>query len=116
MNCLEIYELLYHKSPDGEVFCPYRISPLGAHIDHQYDKIQGLAIDKGIHIVYNTKKNGVIELSEAGAVPHSFDRAGEGERLGESSSRCDAYAVGEAYAFGGHTLGRDPINNKIGPI
>ena len=62
MNYLETYESLYHKSPDGEVFCPYRISPLGAHIDHQYGKIHGLAIDKGIHIAYSAKKNGVIEL------------------------------------------------------
>ena len=43
-------------------FCPYRISPLGAHIDHQYGKINGMAIDKGIHIVYNRKENGVVEL------------------------------------------------------
>lgn len=50
MNYLETYESLYHREPDGEVFCPYRISPLGAHIDHQYGKIHGLAIDKGIHI------------------------------------------------------------------
>lgn len=62
MNYLETYESLYHKSPDGEVFCPYRISPLGAHIDHQYGKIHGLAINKGIHIAYSAKKNGVIEL------------------------------------------------------
>ena len=62
MNYLETYESLYHKSPDGEVFCPYRISPLGAHIDHQYGKIHGLAIDKGIHIAYSAKKTGVIEL------------------------------------------------------
>lgn len=62
MDYLETYESLYHKSPDGEVFCPYRISPLGAHIDHQYGKIHGLAIDKGIHIAYSAKKNGVIEL------------------------------------------------------
>ena len=62
MNYLETYESLYHREPDGEVFCPYRISPLGAHIDHQYGKIHGLAIDKGIHIAYSAKKNGVIEL------------------------------------------------------
>ena len=43
-------------------FCPYRISPLGAHIDHQYGKINGLAIDKGIHMAYHPKQNGVVEL------------------------------------------------------
>ena len=34
----------------------------GIHIDHQYGKIHGLAIDKEIHIAYSAKKNGVIEL------------------------------------------------------
>lgn len=37
-------------------FCLYRISPLGAHIDHQYGKINGLAIDKGIHMAYGNCK------------------------------------------------------------
>ena len=44
-------------------FCPYRISPLGAHVDHQLGVINGLAIDKGIHIAYGAKQNGVIELA-----------------------------------------------------
>ena len=43
-------------------FCLYRISPLGAHIDHQYGKINGLAIDKGIHMAYHPKQNGIVEL------------------------------------------------------
>ena len=57
MNYLETYESLYHKSPDGEVFCPYRISPLGTHIDHQYGKIHGLAIDKGIQVTLGPGPN-----------------------------------------------------------
>lgn len=35
---------------------------MGAHIDHQGGKINGLAIDSGIHIAYGPKQNGVIEL------------------------------------------------------
>lgn len=62
MHCLEIFENTYKKSPDGVAFCPYRICPIGAHSDHQYGKITGLAIDKGIHIAYKAKTNGVIEL------------------------------------------------------
>ena len=62
MKCVEKYEELYHRAPEAMAFCPYRISPLGAHIDHQYGKINGLAIDKGIHIAYSGKHNGVIEL------------------------------------------------------
>ncbi len=49
MKCVEVYKELYHQEPFDVAFCPYRISPLGAHIDHQYGKINGLAIDKGIH-------------------------------------------------------------------
>lgn len=42
---------------------PYRICPLGAHSDHQLGKITGFAIDKGIHIAYGPKQNGVIEIA-----------------------------------------------------
>ena len=63
MNCIDTYELLYHRSPDSVAFCPYRISPLGAHIDHQNGRINGLALDRGIHIAYSIKHNGVIELN-----------------------------------------------------
>lgn len=62
MKCVEIFQKLYGKDPDSVGFCPYRISPLGAHIDHQFGKINGLAIDKGIHFAYRRKKSGICEL------------------------------------------------------
>ena len=62
MKCVEIYHNTYMREPEATAFCPYRISPLGAHIDHQYGKINGLAIDNGIHIAYSRKENGVVEL------------------------------------------------------
>ena len=62
MKCVGVYKELYHQEPFDVAFCPYRISPLGAHIDHQYGKINGLAIDKGIHMAYHPKQNGVVEL------------------------------------------------------
>lgn len=55
--------MIYQKEPVDVTFCPYRISPLGAHVDHQLGIINGLAIDKGIHIAYGPKQNGVIELA-----------------------------------------------------
>ncbi len=63
MNCIEKFVEIYHSEPEDIAFCPYRICPIGAHVDHQLGKITGLAIDKGIHIAYRTKHNGVIELS-----------------------------------------------------
>ena len=62
MQCEQVYFKTYGRQPDSVAFCPYRISPLGAHIDHQYGKINGLAIDRGIHIAYSRKMNGVVEL------------------------------------------------------
>ena len=62
MKCVEVFESIYQKDPEGISFCPYRICPIGAHSDHQYGKITGLAIDKGIHIAYRTKRSGIVEL------------------------------------------------------
>lgn len=62
MKCTDKFEYIYKTSPEGVAFCPYRICPLGAHVDHNLGKITGLAIDKGIHIAYKPKQNGVIEL------------------------------------------------------
>ena len=63
MLCIKKFEETYKKDPAAVAFCPYRVCPLGAHSDHQYGKITGFAIDKGIHIAYAPKQNGVIELS-----------------------------------------------------
>lgn len=63
MNSIEQFRLIYKKDPADMAFCPYRICPIGAHVDHQYGLITGLAIDKGVHIAYGPKKNGVVELS-----------------------------------------------------
>ena len=63
MNCYKSFIEIYNSEPDDISFCPYRICPIGAHVDHQLGKITGLAIDKGIHIAYRLKHNGVIELS-----------------------------------------------------
>jgi len=62
MICVEKFEQIYNKGPVGIAFCPYRICPVGAHVDHNYGKITGLAIDKGISIAYGPKQNGVVEL------------------------------------------------------
>ena len=62
LTCEKKFQDLYHKDPEGLSFCPYRICPIGAHSDHNLGKITGLAIDKGIHVAYAPKENGVVEL------------------------------------------------------
>ena len=63
MTCEQKFRDTYRREPEGLSFCPYRVCPIGAHVDHQLGKITGFAIDKGIHIAYSPKQNGVIELS-----------------------------------------------------
>lgn len=63
MNVTQAFEQKYHKQPEHTVFTPYRICPIGAHVDHQLGKITGFAIDKGIHMAYGPKQNGVIEIA-----------------------------------------------------
>lgn len=62
MNCIEKFESIYHREPEGISFCPYRVCPLGAHSDHQLGKVTGFALDQGVKIAYSPKTNGVVEL------------------------------------------------------
>ena len=63
MKCISVFNGIYHRDPEDVAFCPYRVCPIGAHSDHQFGKVTGLAIDKGIHFAYGPKKNGVVEMS-----------------------------------------------------
>lgn len=62
MTAYEAFEHTYKKAPKHTAFTPYRVCPIGAHSDHQLGKITGFAINKGIHIAYGPKENGVIEI------------------------------------------------------
>ncbi|MBR4733341.1 MAG: GHMP kinase [Lachnospiraceae bacterium] len=62
MRCEERFFEVYGREADGMAFSPYRICPIGAHSDHNLGKITGFAIDKGIHIAYSAKHNGVVEM------------------------------------------------------
>ena len=63
INASHHFETIYHKFPEHTAFTPYRVCPLGAHSDHQLGKITGFAVDKGIHIAYEPKMNGMVEIS-----------------------------------------------------
>ena len=62
MKCEEKFFEIYGKEPEDIAFSPYRVCPIGAHSDHNLGKITGFAIDKGIHIAYKPKMNGVVEM------------------------------------------------------
>ena len=62
MNATEKYKELYHTEPESISFCPYRVCPVGAHIDHQRGKVTGFALDRGIHLAYTPQNDDTIEL------------------------------------------------------
>ena len=62
MKCEERFFEIYGHGAEDVSFSPYRICPIGAHSDHNLGKITGLAINKGIHLAYGPKQNGVIEM------------------------------------------------------
>jgi len=63
MRCIDVFTSQYHREPTDVTFTPYRICPIGAHVDHQLGNIVGLAIDKGVRIAYGEKQNGIVELT-----------------------------------------------------
>ena len=63
MPCEIRFHEIYNRDAESIAFAPYRICPIGAHSDHNLGKITGFAIDRGIHIVYRPKQNGVVEFT-----------------------------------------------------
>ncbi len=45
-----------------KIFVPYRVCPIGAHIDHQLGITSGFAINKGIDMRYNVTLDGTFEI------------------------------------------------------
>ncbi|MBQ7269176.1 MAG: galactokinase [Bacteroidales bacterium] len=82
MNCEIKFEQIWRKSPEAVDFCPYRVCPIGAHSDHQKGRITGLAIDKGIHIAWSVKRNGVVEV-----VSLQFEKRAQWHVRGVSETR-----------------------------
>lgn len=48
-----------------KTFCPYRICPLGAHVDHQWGRVTGFAINKGITMEFDPTDDGSVEVESA---------------------------------------------------
>ena len=44
------------------IFAPYRVCPLGAHVDHQHGLVSGFAIDKGVDLWFNVTDDGSVRL------------------------------------------------------
>ncbi len=55
----------FGHDPQGECFVPYRLCPLGAHVDHNLGLITGFAIDKGVRFAFGAQESGAVEAVSA---------------------------------------------------
>lgn len=79
------------------IFAPYRVCPLGAHVDHQHGLVTGFAINKGVDLWFNVNKNSNVKLTS-----QTFDGDVEFEIDKQSQVRehhWGDYARGAKYAL-----------------
>ena len=46
-----------------QLFSPYRICPLGAHVDHQHGLVSGFAFNSGIEFLFSATDSGKVEMA-----------------------------------------------------
>ncbi|MBR3286771.1 MAG: galactokinase [Bacteroidales bacterium] len=44
------------------IFSPYRVCPMGAHVDHQHGLVTGFAIDKGVDLWFTPSVDGTVRM------------------------------------------------------
>ena len=50
------------KDYQYHIFSPYRVCPLGAHVDHQHGLVTGFAFDMGVDLWFNPTDDGSVSL------------------------------------------------------
>lgn len=79
------------------IFSPYRVCPIGAHVDHQHGLVMGFAIDKGVDLYFNVREDSTVKLSSLsfeGDVEFDINRPSQ-----MKESHWGDYARGAKYAL-----------------
>ncbi|MBQ8115931.1 MAG: galactokinase [Prevotella sp.] len=45
------------------IFSPYRVCPIGAHVDHQHGLVTGFSINKGVDLWFNVREDTMVNLT-----------------------------------------------------
>ena len=51
------------KAYKHHIFSPYRVCPIGAHVDQQHGLVTGFAIDKGVDLFFDVREDTLVKLS-----------------------------------------------------
>ena len=81
-------------------YCPYRVCPLGAHIDHQGGRVTGFALDKGALIAFSPSDGDEVSVASADFSGRHRFRLGEiPPKRGDWADyvRASAYALRKLY-------------------
>ncbi len=79
------------------IFAPYRVCPLGAHVDHQHGLVTGFAIDRGVDLWFSPNDDGKVHLESLtfdGAVDFDVTQASQ-----VKANNWGDYARGAKYAL-----------------
>ena len=79
------------------IISPYRVCPLGAHVDHQHGLVTGFAIDKGVDLWFDINDNGHVHLESKtfeGVVDFEIDAPSQ-----VREHHCGDYARGAKFAL-----------------
>ena len=81
------------------IFSPYRICPLGAHVDHQHGLVTGFAVNKGVDLWFDIRKDASVNLKST-----TFD--------GDVNFRLDTPSQVRALHWGDYARGAKYALNK----
>ena len=56
------FQNFFGKEAQYHIFSPYRVCPLGAHVDHQHGLVTGFAFDKGVDLLFTPTEDGSVLL------------------------------------------------------
>ena len=79
------------------IFAPYRVCPLGAHVDHQHGLVTGFAINKGVDLWFDVNDDGHVHLESRtfdGLVDFDIDKPSQ-----VKEGHWGDYARGAKYAL-----------------
>ena len=58
----ESFKQHFGEEAQYHIFSPYRVCPLGAHVDHQHGLVTGFAFDKGVDLLFSVTDDGSVSL------------------------------------------------------
>ena len=108
----------YGADPDSiqVVRSPYRICPIGAHIDHQLGPVTAMAIDRAVYLTFAPSGSGDVKLASdlfEGEIQFSLDDVPPKDDTSWGNYACGAV---EALTASGHDLNQGIVGYTTGQI